>query len=292
MATQLYGALADLDHTLGSIFARAQHARSAFERARHEEHAWRVVVALLDDLAHSADPRTMEQTLQLAQAHLAEFDPARRLAPAGWIERARQGCARAQRLLTLCRHASLSFAQLGPQGFESLVMTPGLGELTILRVDDDVLSTRAMSALARSGLASTLRELHLNRVELEDEGVRALMTARWPRLQVFSLSGNALADGALIALCEQPRTPRLLELYLDDNQIQDAGVLALAYSRGFEQLERLSLYGNAGVSDLGAQALHDRLHSRLLALMDVELSGCGVCASLRAKLARACQARW
>lgn len=275
-----------------SLFSAAMLPKTGFERVRFEEHAWRALVLAIDSLGSQQQDKersraTLAQGIALASEHLEGFRPTHRRAPHDWIERALEGCAIAKQKLTLVRQLSISFEQLGSARFSALVSMPELEHLSILRVDDDVLCIEAMQALSRHQLPSRLQELHLNRTDLDDKAIEALFSVRWPRLRALSLSGNRLHDAAIIALAERDHTPKLEELYLDDNDIADAGLLAIAYSRGLYRLGRLSLYGNAQITEVGALALLRRIDGYFPALEQLECAGTQINASTRAKLSAA-----
>lgn len=281
-----------------SIFTTKSAPKTPFERVRQEERQWRALVEYVDEQSARCEKRERQQAqlieaLSLAQSYLETLSPWIRRAPSAWLNEAIEAPnALTQAKLKLVRHVSLSFEQLGSARFERLISQAGFEELHTLRVDDDVLSVQALVALAQSGLSARLHELHLNRVELNDACVDALTTARWPRLRVLSLTGNAIYGQAIMTLCERDQTPRLEELYLDDNALDDRALLAIAYSRALYSLRRLSLYNNVELSDVSAQGLLRRIDGYFPELELVELTGSAVSPMLKAQLAQACRQRW
>lgn len=276
-------------HHIERLFHPTQLPQTTFERVRFEEHTWRALTLALDELDGAQDKEpsrtTLAQGIALAMEHLEGFWAIHRRAPHHWIARALEGCPKAKQKLTLVRQLSLSFEQLGSARFSELVSMPELSQLSILRVDDDVLCIEAMQALSQHQLPARLQELHLNRADLSDKAIEALFSVRWPRLRALSLSGNRLHDAAIIALAERDHTPKLEELYLDDNDIADAGLLAIAYSRGLYRLGRLSLYGNDQITEVGAQALLRRIEGYFPALEQLECAGTQISAATRARFA-------
>jgi len=110
------------------------------------------------------------------------------------------------------------------------------------------------SILAGSPHLTGLRVLLLHYCALGDEAAARLATAALPRLTELYLSGNELNNAAAVALADSSSFPRLTELDLRDNQIGDAGAVALAHQANLGEVQTLWLVNNRIGAD-GAEAL-------------------------------------
>jgi len=126
-----------------------------------------------------------------------------------------------------------------------------------------IFDTLGMLASYRS--LTSLRQLALDEDRSADHPMggfdrfaAGLSSGSFPSLEFLRIEGGRLQHGHAVALVSvfTPRVlPKLKILSLDDNNIGDAGLIALAPAlRGMAKLERLYLYGN-NISDQGVGAL-------------------------------------
>jgi uncharacterized protein (TIGR02996 family) len=107
---------------------------------------------------------------------------------------------------------------------------------------------------------------------LEPEVAAALAT-----VTELDLSGIKLGDNELTAFAKQMRLPALRKLFLNDNDLTDAGAKALASANGFPALDTVYLFRNP-VTDAARVALEDSTQFTL-ANLDVGAHADGYCMS-------------
>lgn len=260
--------------------------QTAYERARSAELRWEELCAQLD--AIEAGPR-LEEALAQAQRECAWMPDSVRRAPARWWRRVVAGEREVR--LQVARSLRVVGERIGDAGVAALVECPDLARLTILRLDGVGAGAAAGDAIAETAYLGELVELYLHHDALGDEGASgvAWRALRMPRLRVLSLVGQQVGDVGAMALAE---LGGLQALYVDDNAIRDAGLIALAHARGLRSLERLGLYGNGRVGDEGLRSLVRRLDEHFPELLDVDASNCGACAALQDELELRLRKRW
>jgi uncharacterized protein (TIGR02996 family) len=172
--------------------------------------------------------------------------------------------------------------RIGIAGAESLMSSPHLRNLVVLKMGKNSLGSAAIRAICQANYVRKLRILRLERNDLFDDGLTYIAEssalARLQQLDLsrtrtgdgavkklaaskkvsilrwLDLSHNQLTDESLVALAGSPNVAEVRDLYLHGNAITDAGVLALAESAYFGNLERVFLHSNQ-VRDRGAEAL-------------------------------------
>jgi uncharacterized protein (TIGR02996 family) len=203
---------------------------------------------------------------------------------------------------------NLTLGQLSDAGLRELVKSPLLGGLERLSVQScsgtrasplqasSAIDHRGVAALAGSPLASRLRFLNLNGVQVGPEGAKALAASRHftclthlcaglpkpvtagsspgrigataaallsspslSQLTRLNLSGQDAGPEAIEALADSGVLVSLVDLNLAFNPIGDRGAKALARWRGLNNLAGLCLLG-AGLGDEGAVALAESPH--------------------------------
>jgi hypothetical protein len=261
-------------------------AQTAYERARCAELRWGEVCAQLE--AIEAGPR-LDEALAQAQRMCAWMPDSVRRAPARWWRRVVAGEREVR--LQVARSLRVVGEQIGDAGVAALVGCPDLARLTILRLDGVGAGVEVGDVIAETAQLGELVELYLHNDALGDEGASgvAWRALRMPRLEVLSLVGQRVGDVGAMALAE---LEGLRALYVDDNAIRNAGLIALAHARGLRTLERLSLYRNGGVGDEGLRSLVRRLDEHFPELLDVDVSGCGVSLALQDELEMRLRKRW
>jgi uncharacterized protein (TIGR02996 family) len=173
----------------------------------------------------------------------------------------------------------LSLAPIGGKSSEELNESRYLRKLTTLRISGPF--SEGIAELLSSQFVKRLRVLELSETEARDEhaeeiascrqlsglhhlnlagnavgdaGLRALASARRPRLRWLDLHGNRITGAGVRALCASTRLKDLRELDLSDNWIDDAGAEALAGCPHLGRLCGLALSQNA-ITNVGALAL-------------------------------------
>jgi uncharacterized protein (TIGR02996 family) len=139
---------------------------------------------------------------------------------------------------------------------------PGLARLTVLGLRGCLLGAAEAAALAGSRHLRIAR-LDLSRNALRDEGVKALLRARWlPSLRELDLSFNGFGDQGAEALAACEGLSRLRTLELWGNSIGDDGAALLAASPHLGRLLRLTLHSR-DLSAAGRDRLLERFGSAL-----------------------------
>ena len=121
----------------------------------------------------------------------------------------------------------------------SEVLLPLLGDLNLSKNEIGP----AIGAALANGAPQwpSLRKLDLCNVELDDAGLEALLSARFPLLEDVDLSGNQLQLSArFVFVNAATQWPNLRVLDLSDNQIPSLGWQRLATNH-FDKLEQLSI---------------------------------------------------
>jgi uncharacterized protein (TIGR02996 family) len=118
-------------------------------------------------------------------------------------------------------------------------------------------------ALLRTPHLVNVESLCLHRNWIGRGGVRALAEAALPRLRDLDLGGNQIDDAAMPALAGAPVLGQLRSLGLHFNQCRSAGAQALAASPYLGNLERLEMAMNYPLTDVGKEALRERFGARV-----------------------------
>jgi uncharacterized protein (TIGR02996 family) len=163
----------------------------------------------------------------------------------------------------------------GGDGLRAILLSPHLAKLARLDLSRQDAGTQVVSILEVASLPE-LTTLHLSfggfnfgGTGLGPAGAWVLAEAlHFPRLETLSLSGCAIADGA-VALAATRGLSNLTTLHLSSNGITDAGATALATSPYLSRLATLDLGGNQ-IGATGTAALVGSRH--LPALRWLQLS--------------------
>jgi hypothetical protein len=263
-----------------------QDEQTPYERARAQEARWVELCASLD--ATPVGPQ-LDAALELAERECATMPDATRRAPERWWRAVVDG-GREPRL-RLVRSLRILGQTLGDAGVIALVECPELAQLTILRLDNVGMTHIAGDAIAETAQLANLTELYLHHDRLGDEGVTGVVwrACRMFELRVLSLVGQQMGDVGAMSLSD---LEGLRALYLDENRIKDAGMIAIAHARGLAGLERLGLYGNKQIGPEGLGSLLRRLDEHFPELLDVDVSGCGATSALQDELELRLRRRW
>jgi hemoglobin-like flavoprotein/Ran GTPase-activating protein (RanGAP) involved in mRNA processing and transport/tRNA A-37 threonylcarbamoyl transferase component Bud32 len=214
--------------------------------ARPGEDAWSAFCRYLSTL-----PPCPESLVAAAEALLASWPDALRVAPIGWWEAAHRGedCP----TWPLVRALDLSGRGLRDEDVKELASNRALRNITWLNLAHNEIGNDGLSALAVSPHAASLRHLDVSHNRLSSGVVAVLASSTTlTRLASLALCGNGLGRLAADALAAT-RLP-LQDLDLSDNALQTAGATALAGSPALARLRVLRLRDNAIGSD-GAGAI-------------------------------------
>ena len=172
--------------------------------------------------------------------------------------------------------------RIGISGVESLMASPHLSNLVVLKLARNALGSAAVRAIAHAGYVRNLQVLRLERNDLFDDGLiyigdspaltklqkldlsrtrtgdaavrKFANSKRISQLRWLDLSHNLLTDESVAALADSRVVTELRDLFLQGNAITNAGVVTLSDSPQFVRLERLFLHDNQ-IRDDGAIAL-------------------------------------
>lgn len=111
---------------------------------------------------------------------------------------------------------SLEDNPIGRAGVEALAAVAP-ARLRRLNLNNTGVGPIGARILARSRLAASLHDLHLNATHLGDRGVCALAAAPWQQLRVLSLNRNNIFQEGALALADARPLRRLATLGLKDN---------------------------------------------------------------------------
>jgi hypothetical protein len=277
---------ARIAQVVGEQVQQGWEALTPYARARAQEQRWAALVAELDAVARG--PK-LDAMIAAAERECALMPDAVRRAPERWWRAAIAGDAEPR--LRLVRSLRIIGQHIGDAGVKALVECADLAQLTILRLDGVGMTKLAGDAIAETPYLAKLVELYLHRDQLEDEGVTgvAWRASRMRDLRVLSLVGQGMGDVGAMSLAE---LDGLRALFLDENDVKSAGMIAIAHARGLRSLERLGLYENRKIGDEGLRALVRRLDEHFPELLDVDASNCGACAALQDELELRLRKRW
>lgn len=158
---------------------------------------------------------------------------------------------------------------IGDEGFEALLKSKHLGELSALNLSSSELSGEALGGLGAK--LPALTHLVLTNNPIGDDGARAL--AEWKHLgglRALYLTACELSEEGLAALLAPGKLTSLEKWTLAQNELGDAGAKAIAEHAA--QLARLSYLelSEVGLRDGGTAAL---AAARLPALRHLDISG-------------------
>jgi uncharacterized protein (TIGR02996 family) len=154
--------------------------------------------------------------------------------------------------------------RIGISGAESLMASPHLGNLVVLKLGRNALGSAAVRAIGHAGYVRNLHILRLERNDLFDDGLTYISESpALTRLQKLDMSRTRTGDAAVKKLAASKQVTRLRWLDLSHNLITDDGLAALARSHVASELRELLLQGNA-ITDAGVIALSDSPHFRKL----------------------------
>lgn len=261
------------------------------------EDRWRALCELLDDWP---EQETMPSAIAYAQSHLRAWPSNLRQMPKRWQTQLVRRQAAPQlalaRRLRVDNHllgGELVEALLSPEGhlaLEELELIgalednhiirlsawEGLGRLSRLRIEQAQLGASSTRALARALDAlgtSRLKHLNLERDNLHDDALEALLQAQTMRtLEELRLDGNRIGQGAGALLARFEPSPQLTKLGIggQPTPVGDAldglraqGLEALLNAPWLSQLKGLYLNANR-LAELGAQAMSQALKQRRL----------------------------
>ncbi len=158
-------------------------------------------------------------------------------------------------------HLDLSGNSLGNRGLSVLARSPARTSLRQLQMNRCELNAASVVAFANADSFANLQSLHVADNGLGEVGTRTLATAGALRQVVdLDLSRNHLQDAGAAALVDAA-VWRLRHLRIADNAIGNDGVAALANAPCLADLTLLALAGNR-ISNVGVQKLThgDALH--------------------------------
>jgi hypothetical protein len=235
---------------------------------RSLEEQWRALCSSLDALP---DGPTLDLAISRALATAAHWPHHIRRAPIHWIQRLL--LKQHEPRLLLVRSLALHQTNLTDHDVHTLSRSPLLRALSILRLDHAPLTCDAISSLATSPHLLNLQELYLNHHPndgIQDLGLITLTTAPFlHHLRVLSLAHQHISSHGLLTLLNSSHNlHNLQELYLDDNPLDDAALIALAHCRDLHNLQRLGL-SRCTSRDAGLRALLRRLDEHFPHLIDV-----------------------
>jgi uncharacterized protein (TIGR02996 family) len=167
----------------------------------------------------------------------------------------------------LARLESLTFvlSGLSDEQLEILANSPWLADLKSLLLSEARVSDDGIERLCRSPAWRGLTELGVDRNNLTERSVRAIVGAAWfHRLVSLDLHASyTIGDPGASVLASYRGASRLRRLTLSRAGIGDDGALALAEASFAEQLWMLTLWGNKDVSPTTKDLLKRRFDGRL-----------------------------
>jgi len=184
----------------------------------------------------------------------------KRLTSLGVRSDSRGGGPMARELVQLSHPPALKKLDLSGNRLTSEVVGPLVTSEAVTAVEELDLSENNLGAEGLVALAAgnlpALRSLHLLRSRPQEDGVAALVRARFfPELRSLSLGGGHLGPAAAFAFADSP-ADNLRVLDLRENRIGDRGAISLAENPRLANLIQLDL-AETKIGDAGAEALAD-----------------------------------
>jgi uncharacterized protein (TIGR02996 family) len=130
-----------------------------------------------------------------------------------------------------------------------------LANLSALDLWGNELQAEHIAVFAKFATMNRLTQLSLSRNSIQDDGVSALLQAKFRSLRMLNLSNNKITDQAVQAIAASPEMASLKRLNLSGNSgITDKSMFAIADSQHLAGLTHLNLprtdFGEAGVKAL------------------------------------------
>ena len=123
------------------------------------------------------------------------------------------------------------------------LQTPRLERIRAINLRLSNLESKEVAQLATSERLQSLQSLNLYGNHIADDGCSILFTSPFlTNLQTLDIGANTLTGAAMISLVNA-RLPRLRELVLSNNDIDNNALQVLSEWRGLADLERLELSG-------------------------------------------------
>lgn len=117
----------------------------------------------------------------------------------------------------------LSSNPLGPIGVQTLLQSPVVGQLLKYESRLDLrsvdLGSQGCASLSRSPYLHVVTRLDLSENEIDSHGVRLFTTGSYPRLRQLNLRSNWIDDDGGIALARSPIMKTLVQLDLANNKL-------------------------------------------------------------------------
>lgn len=175
--------------------------------------------------------------------------------------------ARFDQLCGLCVDGN----NLQDQGVEILMQWSALEQVRSLKLSSNHMGRGGLVALAACPYLKSLKELRLdcNR----GAPVDALAGFNWPNLKSLYLDQIELGDDGVAALADLPLLESLEHVSLSTNRITDAGAAALAQTKRLKSLKSINVSGNnitqAGFDQLMRSKWFPQLHENCFRTVDL-----------------------
>lgn len=211
-----------------------------------------------------------ERLVEAADALLASWPDALRLAPVAWWEAVRRGENHA--LWPLARALDLSRRELSDDDVHDLAECQAASSLARLSLAGNGLGDSAAALVAASPHLRGLTALDFSHNRLTSDGATAIATSpHLARIEELSLAANGLGTRGTAAIAESGL--RLRALDLSDNDVRAEGAALIAGSPALGSLAVLRLSRN-GIGSDGAGAL--AVSRTLTSLAELDLAGNGI----------------
>ncbi len=120
--------------------------------------------------------------------------------------------------------------ELRDNGAKAIADAKWSGSVRRLFLANNGITTKGAAALAASSNLRQLTELDLANNKIESEGAKALALANWPDLTDLDLKQANTEDAGVRALADSGTIAHLLTLRLDQNNLTDTAVRAIAHA--------------------------------------------------------------
>ncbi|MDY3561516.1 TIGR02996 domain-containing protein [Gemmata sp. JC673] len=147
---------------------------------------------------------------------------------------------------TKLRDLDLTQTELGDDGAAALATGPGLTGLNVLTLGRNRIGPAGARALVATGKFVGLRKLVLEENPLGPTGAATLAAARFARLRYLDVEKCELGDDGLLALIRADWFNGLVSLRLNQNGITDRAAVELARSPALARLTSFDLSGGVG----------------------------------------------